>query len=164
MNFIKLNKKVLTLWYIHASLWALLIIGAWLGVFLPLTLSGTDETVALAVMLSVSIPLVLLLVGILVLPYFRYKMYSYAYDEMRVEVRWGVIFRKSVTLPVCQIQDLHKFEGPIMTLLGIRGVTVSTAGSNFDLAVLTREEADEMVESLEKSLVKRVSEKKNEEI
>jgi membrane protein YdbS with pleckstrin-like domain len=51
-----------------------------------------------------------------------------------------------------------------MMMLGISGVTVSTAGSNFDLAVLTTPEADEMISYLEESLNKRISEKKNEEI
>jgi membrane protein YdbS with pleckstrin-like domain len=162
-----LNKKVLTLWYIHAVLWSLLVIGVWLGVFLPLILTGIAPEITLAVALSISIPAVLLLILIFALPYFRFKLYAYSYDELRVTVKLGVIFRKSVVLPVCQIQDIHKFQGPIMMMLGISGVTVSTAGSNFDLAVLTSDEADEMITALEENLNKRVAEnaeKKNEEI
>ena len=167
MELRSLNKKVLLLWYIRAALWSLLVIGAWLGVFLPLVLTGTDAKTTLAVTLSLSVPALLSLILILILPYFRFKIYSYSYDELRVMVKWGVIFRKSVVLPVCQIQDLHKFQGPIMMMLGISGVTVSTAGSNFDLAVLTTDEADEMIAALEENLNRRVaesSEKKNEEI
>ena len=164
MKLKSLNKKVLLLWYIHASLWALAVVGTWLGVFLPLTLTGIDASVVLAVTIPLSIVAVLLLSLILILPYFRYKLYSWGYDDRTVEVRFGVIFRRRVVIPVYQIQDLHRFEGPIMMALGISGVTVSTAGSNFDLATLTRAEADAMISELEEWLEKRIKEKKNEEI
>ena len=149
MNLKKLDKRVLSLWYVHAGIWALAIVCAWLGVFLPMTLTGVDTSITLAV---------------LILPYFRYKLYAWGYDERTVEVKLGVIFRKRVVIPVYQIQDLHRFEGPIMMALGISGVTVSTAGSNFDLATLTRDEADKMISELEECLERRIKEKKNEEI
>ena len=110
------------------------------------------------------IPVLISLAFLLILPYYRYKLYAYGFDEKRIVVRHGVIFRHSVTIPVCQIQDLHRFEGPIMMLLGLGGVTISTAGSNFNLACLLKSEADLMIEVLEGYLEKRVEEKANEEI
>ena len=164
MNLKKLDKRVLSLWYVHAGIWALAIVCAWLGVFLPMTLTGVDTSITLAVLIPLSIVAVILLAFILILPYFRYKLYAWGYDERTVEVKLGVIFRKRVVIPVYQIQDLHRFEGPIMMALGISGVTVSTAGSNFDLATLTRDEADKMISELEECLERRIKEKKNEEI
>ena len=164
MELKRLDKRVLSLWYIHAGIWALAVVGAWLGVFLPLTLTGVDGGIILAVTIPLSVVAVILLALILLLPYFRYKLYAWGYDERCVEVRFGVIFRRRVVIPVYQIQDLHRFEGPIMMLLGISGVTVSTAGSNFDLATLTRNEADKMISELEEWLERRIKEKKNEEI
>ena len=164
MTMKRLDKRVLTLWYIHAGFWALAIIGAWLGAFLPLTLCGTDNSVLLAVIIPLSILAISLLALTLALPYFRFKLYSYGYDERTIEVHLGVIFRKRIVIPVYQIQDLHRFEGPIMMALGISGVTISTAGSNFDLATLTRDEADRMITELEAWLEARIKEKKDEEI
>lgn len=164
MELKKLDRRVLTLWYIHAIFPALAIVGVWLGAFLPLLLTGIGRTILLAVMIPLSIVALILLAIALVLPYFRYKLYAYGYGERTIEVRLGVIFRKKVVIPVCQIQDLHRFEGPIMMALGLSGVTISTAGSNFDLATLTRGEADEMISTLEEYLQARVKEKKNEEI
>ena len=164
MNLNKLDKRVLSLWYIRAAIWSLIVIGVWLSAFLTVTLIGADKSITLATTIPLTVIAIVILSLILILPYFRFKLYKYSYDELRVVVSFGVIFRRRVVLPVCQIQDLHKFQGPIMMMLGISGVTVSTAGSNFDLAVLTTSEADEMISYLEESLNKRISEKKNEEI
>lgn len=164
MELKKLDKRVLSLWYIHAGIWALAIVSVWLGVFLPLTLTGVDAKITLAVIIPLSAVAVLLLALVLVLPYFRYKLYLYGYDERTIEVRLGVIFRKRIVIPVYQIQDLHRFEGPVMMALGISGVTISTAGSNFDLATLTHDEADKMISELEEWLERRIKEKKDEEI
>ena len=63
-----------------------------------------------------------------------------------------------------QIQDLHRTQGPLMMLLNLSGVTISTAGSNFDLSTLTTAEADRMLDELEQYLEARIEEQKNEEI
>ena len=75
-----------------------------------------------------------------------------------------MIFKQRVVIPVCQIQDLHRLQGPIMMALGLSGVTISTAGSNFDISTLTTAEADKLIDELEQSLEARVEEQKNEEI
>lgn len=164
MELKSLNKRVLTLWYIHAAFISLSVIAGWLAAFLPLFFTGVDSAIFLAVIIPLSVIAVLLLGLIFILPYLRYKLYSYGYDERTVEVRLGVIFRKRIVIPVYQIQDLHRFEGPIMMAFGISGVTISTAGSNFNLATLTRDEADKMIAELEDWLEKRIREKKDEEI
>ena len=51
-----------------------------------------------------------------------------------------------------------------MIMLNLSGVTISTAGSNFDISTITTEEADRMIEDLEHKLEQRVEELKNEEI
>ena len=51
-----------------------------------------------------------------------------------------------------------------MMMLGLSDVTISTAGSNFDISTLTREEAEKLVCELEKKLEARIEELKNEEI
>jgi membrane protein YdbS with pleckstrin-like domain len=91
-------------------------------------------------------------------------MFSYGYDNKRIIVKQGVIFRLRVVIPICQIQDLHRTQGPIMMALKLSDVTISTAGSNFDLCTLTTDEADAMIEELEKNLETRIEELKNEEI
>ena len=164
MEMKKLDKSVLKLWYIRAALEALALVLAFVGAVIVLITADTSENVRLAVSLAAGISVALLLAFVLVMPALRYKMYSWGYDEERIVVKEGVIFRKRVVIPVYQIQDLHRIQGPIMMMLKLSDVTVSTAGSNFDISTLTTEQADKMIDELERNLKARVEEHKNEEV
>jgi len=164
MELKKLDRNVLKLWYIRASAGALALIAVFVGVAVILNASGASGDVMLVVLSAVGIPVALLLAVTLIMPALRYKMYGWGYDDKRIVVKQGVIFRKRVVIPVCQIQDLHRTQGPVMMLLKLSGVTISTAGSNFNISTLTTDEADRMIDELERNLEARVEELRNEEI
>ena len=164
MELKKLNKSVLKLWYIKAVLISLVLIGIFTSVFSILVATGVPNNVILGVSLAVGIPASLLISLSLILPALRYKMYAWGYDDKRIIVKQGVIFRQRVVIPVCQIQDLHRTQGPLMMMLHLSGVTISTAGSNFDISTLTTAEADRMIDELEHNLETRIEEQKNEKI
>lgn len=164
MELRKLDKSVLKLWYIHAAITSLVPIGIFAGAALILNVSGASNNVTLAVLLGIGILVALLLGLILIMPALRYKMYAWGYDGKRIIVKQGVIFRHRVVIPVCQIQDLHRTQGPLMMMLKLSGVTISTAGSNFDISTLTTDEADRMIDELEHNLETRIEELNNEEI
>lgn len=164
MEMNRLNKSVLKLWYIRATIAALALIGFVIGVLVILLAAEAAGNVMLAVSLSVGIPALLILCIVLIMPALRYKMYAWGYDDKRIIVKQGVIFRRRVVIPVCQIQDLHRTQGPIMMMLKLSDVTISTAGSNFNISTLTTNEADSMIDALERNLETRVEELKNEEI
>lgn len=165
MKMNKLDKSVLKLWYFRAAIGALaLLVGVVVSVFAILLATEASPNVTLAVSFSVGIPVLLLLGVTLIMPVLRYNMYAWGYDDKRIVVKQGVIFRQRVVIPVCQIQDLHRTQGPIMMIFGLSGVTISTAGSNFDISTLTTDEADHLIDALEQNLETRVEELKNEEI
>ena len=164
MELKKLDKNVLKLWYIRAAIGALALVGVFASAAVILNTTGASGDVMLAVLLGVGIPVALLLALTLIMPALRYKMYAWGYDEKRIIVKQGVIFRRKVVIPVCQIQDLHRTQGPIMMMLNLSGVTISTAGSNFAISTLTTDEADRMIDGLEGHLEVRIEELKNEEI
>ncbi|MBR2987189.1 MAG: PH domain-containing protein [Clostridia bacterium] len=164
MKMNKLDKSVLKLWYIHAAIGALALVLAVLGVAAVLIATEVSGDIVLTVLVSVGTVVALLLGVILTLPLLRYRMYAWGYDDKRIVVKQGVIFRQRVVIPVCQIQDLHRTQGPIMMMLKLSGVTISTAGSNFDISTLTTEEADRLIDALEQNLETRVEELKHEEI
>ena len=164
MELKKLNKSVLKLWYIRAIIGSLALVGVFTSAAVILNATGASGDVTLAVLIGVGIPVVLLLAITLIMPALRYKMYAWGYDNKRIVVKQGVIFRQRVVIPVCQIQDLHRTQGPLMMMLKLSGVTISTAGSNFDISTLTTAEADRMIDELEHNLEARIEELKNEEI
>lgn len=164
MKMNKLDKSVLKLWYIRAAIGALLLVGIAVGILVILLATEASGNVILTVSLSAGIPILLILCITLIMPALRYKMYAWGYDDKRIVVKQGVIFRQRVVIPVCQIQDLHRTQGPLMMMLKLSGVTISTAGSNFNISTLTTEEADRLIDVLEQNLEARVEELKNEEI
>lgn len=164
MKMNKLDKSVLKLWYARAAIGASALVGVAVSVIAILLTSDVPDNVILAAGLGVGIPIALLLCFILIMPALRYQAYAWGYDEKRITVKQGVIFRQRVVIPVCQIQDLHRTQGPIMMMLRLSGVTISTAGSNFNISTLTTEEADRLIDDLEKQLEARVEELKNETV
>ena len=164
MEMKKLDKSVLKLWYIRAAIGVLALVGVFISAVVILNVSGASSDVTLCVLLGVGIPVALILAIILIMPMLRYKMYTWGYDDKRIIVKQGVIFKRRVVIPVCQIQDLHRTQGPLMIMLKLSGVTISTAGSNFDISTLTTNEADRMIDELECNLEARIEELKNEEI
>lgn len=164
MELRKLDKRVLTLWYIRAAIISLALAGVFTSAFAILSATSATNGVTLAVLSGIGIPVILLVVITLIMPVLRYKMYAWGYDDKRIIVKQGVIFKKKVVIPVCQIQDLHRTQGPLMMILNLSGVTISTAGSNFDISTLTTAEADRMIDELERNLETRIEELKDEEI
>ncbi len=164
MKMNKLDKSVLKLWYIRAAIGALALVGIAVGILVILLVTEASGNVILTASLSAGIPILLILCITLIMPALRYKMYAWGYDDKRIVVKQGVIFRQRVVIPVCQIQDLHRTQGPLMMMLKLSGVTISTAGSNFNISTLTTEEADRLIDVLEQNLEARVEELKNEEI
>ena len=164
MKLKKLDKSVLKLWYIRAAIGSLALVGVFTSTSVILNATGASSDVTLAVLTGVGIPVALLLAITLIMPVLRYKMYAWGYDDKRIVVKQGVIFRQRVVIPVCQIQDLHRTQGPIMMMLKLSGVTISTAGSNFDISTLTTAEADRIIDELERNLEARIEELRNEEI
>ncbi|MBE6733065.1 MAG: hypothetical protein E7561_03620 [Ruminococcaceae bacterium] len=164
MELRKLDKSVLKLWYIRAAIVSLVLVGVFTSTAVILNATGASSNVTLSVLLGVGIPVALLLAITLIMPALCYKMYAWGYDDKRIIVKKGVIFKRRVVIPVCQIQDLHRTQGPLMMMLKLSGVTISTAGSNFDISTLTTEEADRMIDELESNLETRIEELKNEEI
>lgn len=115
------------------------------------------------------IPAVWIVFGILTLfafiyPFLSHKMFGYDYDEEKIVIKRGVVFRHYVCIPVCQIQDLHLLQGPFMLLFGLSGLIVSTAGSNFFIPCLNTEDAKNALEKLQAFLKNRIEEKAHEEI
>lgn len=164
MELKKLNKSVLKLWYIYAAIASLALVGVFTSAAVILNVTEAPKDVTFTVLLVIGILVALLLGLILITPALRYKMYSWGYDDKCIIVKQGVIFRRRVVIPVCQIQDLHRTQGPLMMMLNLSGVTISTAGSNFDISTLTTDEADYMIDELERNLETRIEELKNEEI
>ena len=67
------------------------------------------------------------LIVLLPLRWFRYHTLRYAFDDEGVTVRWGLLFRREVSLTYARIQDIHLVSNLIERWLGLGRVQIQTA-------------------------------------
>lgn len=59
--------------------------------------------------------------------YFRYHTLRYHFDDEGVSMRWGILFRREISLTYSRIQDIHLSSNFIERWLGLARVQVQTA-------------------------------------
>lgn len=64
---------------------------------------------------------------LLPLRYFRYRTLRYVFDQEGVTVRWGILFRRQVSLTYARIQDIDLVSNVFERWLGLGRVQVQTA-------------------------------------
>ena len=156
-KFKSLDKKILKVWLIVGGICFL----PFLCVLVILALLIDPQYLVPTLISGI---IVLILLGLLCFgyPVLKYHYYSYYYNERRICINKGVIFRTKIVIPVCQIQDLHLYQGPIMLLLKLSGVEISTAGSNYVINGISNEDASKMIKDLEEDLYQRIKESLDE--
>lgn len=59
--------------------------------------------------------------------YFRYYTLRYHFDDEGVSMRWGILFRREISLTYSRIQDIHLSSNILERWLGLARVQVQTA-------------------------------------
>ena len=72
-------------------------------------------------------PLIVLVLPVL---YFRYRTLRYTFDDEGISMRWGILFRREVSLTYARIQDIHLTSGPLLRWLGLADIHVQTAAGS----------------------------------
>lgn len=62
--------------------------------------------------------------------FFRFHTLRYVFDEEGVTMRWGVLFRREVSLTYARIQDLHLVSNVVERWLGLGRIQVQTASGS----------------------------------
>lgn len=81
---------------------------------------------------------------------------SYFYDDKKIIINKGVIFKSHNEIPVIQVQDITVLIGPIESIFKIATVRISTGGSNSILYGLSIEDANKMANSIRENITKRI--------
>ena len=58
---------------------------------------------------------------------FKYRTLRYEFDHNGLTVRWGVLFRREITLTYARIQDIHLVSNLVERWLGLGRVQIQTA-------------------------------------
>ena len=62
--------------------------------------------------------------------YFRYHSLRYRFDDEGVTMRWGVLFRREISLTFGRIQDIHLESNFVERHLGLARIKVQTAAGS----------------------------------
>lgn len=62
--------------------------------------------------------------------YFRYHTMRYRFDAEGVSMRWGILFRREVSLTYARIQDIHLSSNVVERWLGLAKIQVQTASGS----------------------------------
>lgn len=66
----------------------------------------------------------------LIVLYFRYHTLRYEVEEEGITVRWGILFRREVSLTYARIQDIHLSSNLVERWLGLAKIQVQTASGS----------------------------------
>lgn len=58
---------------------------------------------------------------------FRFRTLQYEFDDEGVTMRWGILFRREISLTYARIQDIHVVSNVIERWLGLGRVEIQTA-------------------------------------
>jgi len=62
--------------------------------------------------------------------YFRYHTLRYTVDEEGISMRWGILFRREISLTYARIQDIHLTSNVVERWLGLARVQIQTASGS----------------------------------
>jgi len=62
--------------------------------------------------------------------YFKYHTLRYRFDSEGVSMRWGILFRREITLNYSRIQDIHLSSNIVERWLGLARVQIQTASGS----------------------------------
>lgn len=93
---------------------------------------------------SIFIIVVLSVLFISVVPFFRFKHFRYFLDDKEVHVRKGIIFINTQIIPYFRIQNIDINEGFIMRKYQLATLTLSAAGGNSEIILINKKEAHKL--------------------
>jgi uncharacterized membrane protein YdbT with pleckstrin-like domain len=62
--------------------------------------------------------------------YFRYHTMRYDFDAEGISMRWGILFRREITLTYARIQDIHLTSNLVERWFGLARIQVQTASGS----------------------------------
>ncbi len=152
MQYKKLNQKARTIWLIRNIIIVLVLLALFVFFYINILSKDVNEIVNIILIILFSIIELLFIIW----PFLYFNNYSYGYDDKRIVINYGVIFKHHIIVPVRQLQDLHLYATPLMLIFKIDGMIISTAGSNFSITGIKKDDGEAMINDFEKMLNERL--------
>mgnify|MGYP005501783045 FL=1 len=105
---------------------------------------------------------VLILLDVLVSPYFRYHRYRYSINDECIDIVEGYLFVKRNIVPIERLHKLQTAKGPFDQFFKVAKVVVTTGGGDVTISFLEEEKAEQIADSLRRRINEIVTEQRAE--
>lgn len=146
----RLSNRALGTWMLRLSVVPVLLL---IGLVVTLIIE-VEGMIVLSIILGA-----LLAFSIIILiawPLLKLKCHGYMYDDDKITISFGVVFRHVVVIPYLQIQDIGYVQGPFQMLFKVKSIHISTAGSNQYLDCIDSELATKMLDDINPKIQKKL--------
>lgn len=106
---------------------------------------------------------VLILLDVIVSPYFRYHRYRYSINDECIDIVEGYLFIKRNIVPIERLHKLQTARGPFDQLFKVAKVVVTTGGGDVTISFLEEEKAEQIADSLRRRINEIVTEQRSED-
>lgn len=122
--------------------------------FIPLiygSVLGIESDLHLTILIILSLIVVILwLLGIVLLPYLRWKKWRYSVDENEIDLKRGILIHQRTLIPLSRVQHVDTRQGPILRYYKLATVTISTAATTHEIPALDEYTADKVRDVISK--------------
>ncbi len=110
-----------------------------------MTVFGIEDRLHFGVLIGLSaVILVLYILGIVLLPYLRWKKWRYSIDENEIDLKRGILVIQRTLIPLSRVQHVDTRQGPILRAYSLATVTISTAATTHEIPALDEYTADKV--------------------
>lgn len=106
--------------------------------------------------IGVGIAFIYLILNVIFIPIYRYKIFKYSIDDHVVTVRNGLWFVSVLKVPLFRIQNVDTHEGLLMRKYKLANLILSTAAGNINIKFINKTTATKL-----KQQIKYVNKDKN---
>lgn len=139
----KLDPRIKNVWRINDAIWIILGFACCFVPFALISAVDPGESWAGVVCIALVAALVVMLVVFLViLPPIRYVRWRYELSDEYLDIAKGIIWRKRYIIPFIRVQNTDTRQGPLLRMMGLASVTISTAAGSMEIPGLPAADAE----------------------
>lgn len=149
MEFKKISSLATKVWNMSAII--TIIVHGILSIALYIGLNKLTPLSEKLIILISCIPIIFIayyIIKVFVLIKILYENWYFSIGNDVIVLKYGVIFKSTVYIPVSRIQHISTSQGPILKKYGLREITVNTAGGSHSIPCLEEENAYKIQEAI----------------
>ena len=86
--------------------------------------------------------------NIALIPTIRWNTWRYIIADQQIELRYGVLIRHHLIIPMVRVQHVDTEQGPLLKRFGLSTVTIATAAGRHEIPALADAVAEEVREKI----------------